>query len=151
MTLKEQDTLLVQLAIQQTGALLALVSAKDPDFVIRELFFNTWSKFRENDRRLFSLQILEIADFEFEIRANGHAKGNLVIEVKNESQPRTYKGWLITEVKFLEENYNKLKVNEICEKLGRNRDSIFYMAQKLGLKKDLKFFSGRKKKGAIHV
>lgn len=82
MTLKEQDTHLVQLAIQQTAALLLLLNPKDADFIIRELFFNVWSKFREHQRRLHSLQIFEIADYEFDIRANGHAKGTLLIEKK---------------------------------------------------------------------
>lgn len=82
MTLKQQDTQLVQLAIQQTTALLTLISAQDSDFVIRELFFNVWQKFREHQRRLSSLQILEIADWEFDIRANGHATGKLLIEKK---------------------------------------------------------------------
>lgn len=89
MTLKQQDTHLVQLAIQQTAALLLLLNPQDADFIVRELFFNVWSKFREHQRRLSSLQILEIADYEFQIRANGHAEGTLLIEQKNNNHGTT--------------------------------------------------------------
>ena len=89
MTLKEQDTHLVQLAIQQTAALLLLLKPKDADFIIRELFFNVWSKFREHQRRLSSLQILEIADWEFIVKANGHAESKLLIEQKDNTHGTT--------------------------------------------------------------
>lgn len=160
MTLKQQDTQLVNLAIQQTAALLLLLNPQDADFIIRELFFNVWCKFREHQRRLSSLQIMEIADYEFDIRANGHSKGTLLIERKGEKftaqtsdskVPRSYNGWTTLQVKFLEENYNFLTVEQIGKALNRNRDSIFYMAQKLGLKKDKKFFSRRKKEGGANA
>lgn len=157
MTRKEQDTQLVQLAIQQTAALLMMLHSQDADFIIRELFFNAWSKFKEHQRRLHKLEIFEIADSEYIVRANGHAESALLIEQKNgsskaslvreKSGKRAYKPWTTLQIKFLKENYNTLTVEQIGQRLERNRDSIFYMAQKLGLKKDPEFFSRSKRKG----
>ena len=73
---------LLDLAIQQTAALLLILPACDTKFVIRELFFQVWNKFREHDQTLVSLHILEIADWEFVVRANVHCSGNLLIERK---------------------------------------------------------------------
>lgn len=80
--LKNQDTQLVELAIQRTTLLLTVSRKADPEFIYRELFFNVWKKFTEHQRRLTSLTVLETADLEFTVRANGHAEGTLLVKLK---------------------------------------------------------------------
>lgn len=82
MTSKEHQIQLVQLAIQQVTALLLPLPAADADFIIAELFHAVPAKYREHQTRLYSLVILEIADREFLVRANGHAEGTLIVRQK---------------------------------------------------------------------
>lgn len=82
MTLKEQDQLLLQSAIQQTAKFFSVVKATDPDFTAAEILRNTAEKFRTNQRRISSIQILEIADWEFQVKVNGHAEETFLIEMK---------------------------------------------------------------------
>lgn len=82
MTLKQQDQKLLELAIQHTAKFLTLINTRSPDFIVAEVHQNVLTSFRVHHRRLSSLQILEVADYEFQIRANGHAEGTLLIEKK---------------------------------------------------------------------
>lgn len=69
--IKNQDTQLVELAIQQTAALLTISGQADAEFIYRELFFNVWSKFREHQRRLSKLEIIPSpSGVDFFVKAN---------------------------------------------------------------------------------
>ncbi|WP_459176933.1 hypothetical protein [Ewingella americana] len=46
----------------------------------------------------------------------------------------TYRLWTNKEVKFLTEVAEKMPIGEIAEKLDRQRDGIYKMAKRLGLK-----------------
>jgi hypothetical protein len=83
MNSQELDQKLLDLAIEQTAYFLSMVPARDSNFIVSELFKNTYEKFREHQQRLNSLQILEIADWEFEVKANSQARATLLIELKS--------------------------------------------------------------------
>ena len=83
MTLQEQDSALVEQAIQKTKLWLTVRRRADADYIFTALFYDVCEKFREHNRRLSSLQVHEVADLEFEVLANGHAKGSLLIKQKS--------------------------------------------------------------------
>jgi hypothetical protein len=82
MTAIEQDTELVNFAIQQTTLWLTVSRRADPIFIVGEIFYNVCSQFKEQGRRLRSIEIVEVGDLKFEVCANGHAKGILIVEPK---------------------------------------------------------------------
>lgn len=71
-------------------------------------------------------------------------------KLKESRTPRPHQQWMMTEVSFLRENYNKLTIKELCAHLKRSRYNIVYMAAKLGLKKEKKFFQMHKRKEISH-
>lgn len=73
---------LIQLAIQQTALFLTITDRADPEYIARELFYNVTLKFREQQEPLHSLDVIEVAEMEFEVLANDHARGTLKVEQK---------------------------------------------------------------------
>ena len=83
MNSKTQDQSHLDLAVQEVASFLRLLApCKDSSYVVNMLMKKTVERFTTQLSRIESIRILEIADWEFEVTANGHAKATLLIERK---------------------------------------------------------------------
>jgi predicted metal-dependent HD superfamily phosphohydrolase len=79
---RQIDQKLVDLAIQQTAALLLILPSTDRKFITRKIISEVLKKFEEHDHRFNAIEIMEIADLGFFIRVNYNTTGALLIERK---------------------------------------------------------------------
>ncbi len=65
-----------------------------------------------------------------------YRKNQEVRSMKAKVKRQEYREWRTPEVQYIKDKYASKKVRELSKEMGRSRNSILYMAYKLGLKKN---------------
>jgi len=88
MSKQEIDQQLVEFALPMSWLFLKDIPNLDQITVFQRIMAQVCAKFKEHHEPLHGIEILEVADLEFHVTVNGHARGTFMLERKEAEHER---------------------------------------------------------------